>query len=78
MTPKPRANDFDRKLGAKVRHYRERRGITQEGLAATIGVTFQQVQKYEKGTNRISVHRFLLIADGLGCSVATLLRGLTI
>jgi len=48
------ANEIDRLVGARARLLRIDRGISQQAVAEAIGVSFQQVQKYEKGTNRIS------------------------
>lgn len=50
-------NDFDKQVGSRIRRFRKMRGMTMEQLAAKLGVTFQQVQKYERGTNRISFER---------------------
>ena len=50
-----RIENIDIEVGARIRDFRKIRGVTQTGLATALGVTFQQVQKYEKGTNRISV-----------------------
>ena len=61
---------FDVKLGAKVRDLRTARSLTQAGLAEKSGVTFQQIQKYERGVNRIAVARLQQIADALGVSPA--------
>lgn len=47
----------DRHVGARLRLRRKQTDTSQEALAAALGVTFQQVQKYEKGTNRISASR---------------------
>lgn len=47
----------DQQVGARVRARRKLIGMSQETLATHIGVTFQQVQKYEKGTNRIGSSR---------------------
>lgn len=55
----------DVRLGAAIRHARMAKGISQEALAAAIGTTFQQVQKYEKATNRVPATRLQLIADAL-------------
>jgi DNA-binding XRE family transcriptional regulator len=44
---------IDRHVGNRVRMRRKMQGMTQEKLGEALGVTFQQVQKYEKGTNRI-------------------------
>jgi transcriptional regulator with XRE-family HTH domain len=61
-----RIDDFDRKVGARVRAQRNAMGLSQEKLADALGITFQQVQKYENGTNRISASRLQNIADALG------------
>lgn len=67
--------DIDKKIGERVRLARMERGMSQEKLADAIGVTFQQVQKYEKGTNRISAGRLEPIAQALGRSISFFLRG---
>lgn len=66
------ANETDRRIGAIVTQRRNKLGMTQAGLGAQIGVTFQQVQKYERGVNRIAASTLLDIADALGCHVADL------
>ncbi|WP_191555768.1 helix-turn-helix domain-containing protein [Brevundimonas aurantiaca] len=66
------ASDIDTKIGANVRHRREALGITQAQLGQSVGVTFQQIQKYERGANRISAAALLKIANALECSVADL------
>ena len=48
---------FDRKLGRKVKEARQLRGMTQAKLGEAVGVTYQQIQKYETGKNRISADR---------------------
>lgn len=53
------SNSFDKALGAKIRGERRLRGITQMQLAQRLGVSFQQLQKYESGTNKISVERLV-------------------
>jgi transcriptional regulator with XRE-family HTH domain len=60
--PKP----VDVHVGAKVRARRLEIGMSQEKLGDAIGLTFQQVQKYEKGTNRIGSSRMMQIANSLG------------
>ena len=57
-----RIDQIDKHVGNRVRMQRMVLGITQERLAAGLGITFQQVQKYEKGTNRISASRLEAIA----------------
>jgi transcriptional regulator with XRE-family HTH domain len=56
---------FDLIVGGRVRARRLEVGMSQEALAEALGLTFQQVQKYEKGVNRISVGRLSQIADAL-------------
>lgn len=56
-------NPIDVYVGARVRMRRLVIGMTQEILADRLGITFQQVQKYEKGTNRISASRLQTIAN---------------
>ena len=60
----------DKAIGRRVRIARNMLGISQERLADQIGLTFQQVQKYEKGSNRISGSRMVAIADVLQRPVA--------
>jgi len=65
-TPGP----LDVMLGAKIRIFRSYRGMSQTDLARKIGVAFQQVQKYEKGTNRIVASRLSRIAAVRPCWVS--------
>jgi transcriptional regulator with XRE-family HTH domain len=62
-------------IGQNIRRMRLVKGLTQEALAAQIGITFQQVQKYEKGTNRVGGSRMVQIAQALGVSVVELYDG---
>lgn len=65
--PNPRsASPLDQHIGAQVRVARQLAGLTQETLAEHLGVTFQQVQKYERGANRVSASRLLSIASLTG------------
>jgi transcriptional regulator with XRE-family HTH domain len=66
---KRRAGVEDVEIGRKIRALRLERGLSQSGLADGIGLTFQQVQKYEKGTNRVSAGRLHKIADMLNTPV---------
>jgi len=59
------STDFDKNLGAFIRHRRKRLKLSQVELASAIGVTYQQVQKYETGANRLSVERLFKIATVL-------------
>jgi len=62
----------DRLVGCRVRLLRKCQGMSQTELANAIGLTFQQVQKYEKGTNRISASKLFEIAQALNVEVAAL------
>ncbi len=68
-----RKNDYikevDEFIGDKIYNLRLGKGLSRQQLAEVIGVTHQQLQKYEKGTNRISVGRLVLIAKALGKNV---------
>ena len=57
-----RANPIDVHVGSRVRMRRMLAGMSQEGLGEALGITFQQVQKYEKGTNRVSASRLQQIS----------------
>lgn len=61
--------DLDVALGRQISIYRRLAGLSQTELGAAIGVSFQQVQKYEKGTNRLSANRLPSIASALGVSI---------
>jgi transcriptional regulator with XRE-family HTH domain len=71
------ANAVDRRLGQRVRTRRLEIGMSQEKLAEILGVTFQQVQKYEKGVNRIAASRLFDISSALDMSVARFFEGLS-
>jgi transcriptional regulator with XRE-family HTH domain len=62
----------DAEVGAAIRTLRLMRGMSQVKLAEKLGVTFQQVQKYEKGANRIGAGRLPLVAKTLGVSIGDL------
>src|SRR5499427_8482743 len=63
-------NETDVLVGTKVRIRRVELGMSQTDLATALGVTFQQVQKYEKGANRIGASRLHAIAGVLGVPVS--------
>lgn len=71
-----RAHAIEIHVGGRIRFRRLLLGMSQEKLSQLIGVTFQQVQKYEKGTNRIGVGRLYEIAQALGVAVAYFYEGL--
>lgn len=68
-------NPIDVQVGARVRMRRMLVGLSQEKLGERIGLTFQQIQKYEKGTNRISASRMQQISEALTVPVAYFFDG---
>jgi transcriptional regulator with XRE-family HTH domain len=70
------ATDVDRRLAARIRKRRLEAGLSQVQLAGRLGVTFQQVQKYENGKNRISAGRLLAICRALEVSAVDILSNL--
>jgi transcriptional regulator with XRE-family HTH domain len=69
MASKGYPNPIDVHVGARVRLRRTLLGISQVGLAEAIGLTFQQVQKYEKGLNHVSSSRLYELAEMLDVSI---------
>lgn len=65
-------NDIDFLAGSRIRMRRQFLGMSQTVLGQHLGITFQQVQKYEKGTNRVSASRLHRICEVLNLSVAEL------
>jgi len=68
-------SNFNRHLGAKLRIRRLALGLTQTKVAQAINVTFQQIQKYEKGTNGISSLRIMQLANFLKVPVVYFYEG---
>lgn len=66
-------DDIDRHIGARIRERRIILGLSQQALGERLGLTFQQVQKYEKGVNRVSGSRLVKMARALGVTVESLL-----
>lgn len=77
MNDERAANAIDRKVGQRVRSRRLEIGMSQERLAELLGVTFQQVQKYEKGVNRIAVSRLWDISNALEMPVSRFFEGVS-
>jgi transcriptional regulator with XRE-family HTH domain len=67
---KKRPNPIDVHVGSRIRLRRNMLGISQEKLGENLGITFQQVQKYEKGTNRVGASRLQAIASILEVPVS--------
>lgn len=67
---KKRPNPTDIHVGARIRLRRNMLGMSQEKLGEKLGITFQQIQKYEKGTNRVGASRLQAISSILNVPVA--------
>jgi transcriptional regulator with XRE-family HTH domain len=75
MIAKKAPNPTDKHVGARVRMRRMMLGMSQEKLGDALGLTFQQVQKYEKGANRIGASRLQQIAHILQVPVSFFFEG---
>jgi transcriptional regulator with XRE-family HTH domain len=64
----------DIKIGEKIKRARKNWGLSQMELAERVGISFQQIQKYEKGATRISVTRLCQISKALGVPIADFLK----
>ena len=64
--------DIDRTVGLRIATLRKAKGLSQTQLGQHVGVTFQQIQKYEKGANRVSSGRLQEIAEFLEVPMSTL------
>jgi transcriptional regulator with XRE-family HTH domain len=69
-------NTLDIALGLQIRQRRRLLGVSQTALADAVGLTFQQIQKYERGFNRVSFSRLVEIAHALDCRVVDLIADL--
>ncbi len=63
-------------VGAKLREFRTAHGMSQQSVASQIGVTFQQLQKYERGTNRISASKLWALAKIFRVGVSAFFEGI--
>lgn len=76
-TPKQlNAAEIDRHVGDRIRRRRVMLGLTQEQLGEALGISYQQIQKYETGANRVSAGRLFMISQILEVGIATLFDGL--
>lgn len=66
----------DQHVGRQIRELRRRLHVSQEKLAETLGLTFQQVQKYEKGSNRVSASKLFEVSRALNVDIDHFFRGL--
>ena len=70
-----RVQDSDIAIGERIRARRHQIDMSQQELGGSLGVSFQQIQKYEKGVNRLSSGRLIHLANVLQCSVTDLIGG---
>ncbi len=70
------AHAVDEHVGARIRAIRRAAGLSQDALARQVGISFQQLQKYERGSNRVSASKLFDISTALGVDVAVLFEGL--
>lgn len=75
MSENKTPSGIDRIVGQRLRWRRRELKLTQEQLGEKLGLTFQQVQKYEKGVNRISAGRLFEIAQALGITITYFYEG---
>ena len=75
MANKKQPNPIDIHVGSRVRLRRMMLGMSQERLGESLGITFQQIQKYEKGTNRVGASRIQQISEILQVPVSFLFEG---
>lgn len=72
---KGRADETDAFVGQRLRELRTAAGLNQSELADKAGTCFQQIQKYENGTNRVAAGKLFLIAGALGVPIASFFPG---
>lgn len=78
MSDERLANAVDEHIGKRVKTRRLQIDLSQEKLADLVGVTFQQIQKYENGVNRVAASRLWEMAKALGVPVAYFFEGLSV
>ena len=74
--PERGPNPVDRHVGLRIRMRRKELGISQERLAESIGLTFQQVQKYERAANRVSASKLWEMSRALSTNIGYFYEGL--
>src|SRR5271167_4625999 len=76
MTPKrPDGLSIDRHLGERIRHRRVEIGLTQEDLGRILDISYQQIQKYETGANRIGAGRLFEVGGALAVDISYFFDG---
>ena len=76
-TPNNQPNPID-VFGGRIRYFRKLRHVSQVELAGSVGTTFQQVQKYENGNNRVSGSRLWMISQVLQVPVSLFFEGINV
>ncbi len=71
------ANAVDKHMGLRVRNRRLQLRLTQSDIGAALGLSFQQILKYENGTNRIAASNLFRIAAALGVDIAYFFAGMS-
>ena len=71
--PKANTHSIDKAIGARLKMYRQRANISQTALGKHLCVSFQQVQKYENGTNRVSAATLIKISRFLNIAISELM-----
>ena len=74
--PWPRADRIDAFVGARIRENRTLKELSQKELAGALNISYQQVQKYERGANRVGASRLYYIGQALGMPVSGIFAGL--
>jgi transcriptional regulator with XRE-family HTH domain len=74
--PSPAEPEIDRELGSRIALRRKTLGMSQDALGRSVGVAFQQIQKYESGVNRISASRLVSLSHSLRVPVSWFFEGL--
>jgi transcriptional regulator with XRE-family HTH domain len=69
---KPKSDELDKVIGRNIAIHRRRRNMTRAALGDAISVTFQQIQKYENGANRVAASRLYRISQVLGVDIASM------
>ena len=71
--PKANTHSIDKAIGGRLKMYRQRANISQTALGKHLGVSFQQVQKYENGTNRVSAATLIKVSRFLSIPISDLM-----
>ena len=69
------SESLDKLIGTHIRRHRKRNRVSQEALAGAIGISYQQLQKYEYGRNRVPASRLYYIAKALGVDLMAFFEG---